>query len=68
MPKIKVTQNFRFAENGLHVTHYHEGEEVEVSDECAEVATAEKWAVIAKPKRAAKAPENVAEVSAPEVK
>lgn len=68
MPKIKVTKNFRFAERGLHVVHYTAGEEVEVSDECAEVATTENWAVIAKPKRATKSPETVAVETAPEVK
>lgn len=68
MPKIKVTQNFAFADRGLHVEHYRAGDEVDVSDECAEIATTEKWAVIAKPKRAAKSPETVAEDTAPEVK
>ena len=68
MPKIKVTQNFSFAERGLYVTEYQAGEEVEVSEECAAVAVAEKWATAEKPKRTAKAPETVAAVTAPEVK
>lgn len=69
MPKIKVTQNFRFAEHGLHVTEYLAGDVVDVSDECAEVALAEKWATADKPKRTTnKAPENVAVEQAPEVK
>ncbi len=69
MPKIKVTQNFRFAEQGLFVTEYQVGEEIEVSDECAAVAIAEKWATADKPKRStAKSPETVAAASAPEVK
>lgn len=69
MPKIKVIQNFRFAEQGLHVTEYQAGDIVDVSDDCAEVAIAEKWATADKPRRAtAKAPENTATEQAPEVK
>lgn len=69
MPKIKVTQSFSFAERGLYVTEYQVGEEVEVSEECAAVAIAEKWATADKPKRApAKAPETIAAEMAPEVK
>jgi hypothetical protein len=69
MPKITVIKDFKFAERGLFVTEYAAGETYEVSDECAEVALAEKWATGEKTRRAAaKAPEVAAEVTAPEVK
>ena len=69
MPKITVTQNFKFAEQGLYVTEYVAGETYEVSAECAEVAVAEKWATGEKARRAAaKAPEVAAVEAAPEVK
>lgn len=69
MPKITVTQNFKFAENGIHVTEFLAGETYDVSNDCAEVALAEKWATGEKTRRAAaKAPETAAAASAPEVK
>ena len=49
MKTIIVLKHFLFAENGIHVTEYLPGDQVfEVSDECAEVAIAEKWAKEAK--------------------
>lgn len=60
MPQIEVTKDFSFAHRGVDVVDYRAGDVVEVSDRCAEVALAEKWA---KQPRA-----NKAHASAPETK
>lgn len=44
MPKIKVKETFRFADDGFTIVTYEEGTEVEVSELCAKVALKEKWA------------------------
>lgn len=44
MPQIEVIKDFKFAHRGVEVVEYQVGEVVEVSDRCAEVALAEKWA------------------------
>ena len=45
MPKIIVDQPFKFAHHGYQVEEFEPGEEpVETTDECADVAVAEKWA------------------------
>lgn len=55
MPKIKVLSDFKFAERGVEVIEYTAGVEVvEVSEECAKVAFAEKWAEPADENAAAK--------------
>lgn len=46
MPSIIVKKDFKFAEGGFDVIEYFAGSEaVEVSDECAEIAITEKWAI-----------------------
>lgn len=44
MPSLKILKSFSFAERGIDVIDYAEGDTVEVSDDCAEVALAEGWA------------------------
>lgn len=66
--RIEVTKAFAFAHNGTEVVHYAAGESVDVSDECAEVAVAEGWAVPADGVKAAKPPANKARKPAPENK
>lgn len=44
MPILKIIKSFSFAERGIDVIDYAEGDTVEMSDECAEVALAEGWA------------------------
>lgn len=41
---IEVVKDFKFAHRGCDVVEYQAGESVEVSERCAEVAIAEKWA------------------------
>lgn len=57
MKTIEVTQDFAFAEQGIYVTEYTEGQVVPVSDECADLAIKEKWAKISKRVPAEKAAE-----------
>jgi hypothetical protein len=46
MPKIIVKQAFKFAHHGYQVEAFEPGDEpVETTDECAELAIAEGWAV-----------------------
>ncbi len=46
MKNVIITQDFKFAERGIEVIEYTASPDViEVSDECAEVALIEKWAV-----------------------
>ena len=45
MPTITVKETFKFAERGVDIFEYKQGEIVEVSDECAAVAKLEGWAV-----------------------
>lgn len=59
MPIIEVIKDFSFAHRGVEVVSYHAGDVVEVSDRCAEVALAEKWAK--QPKASKAAPETKAE-------
>jgi hypothetical protein len=47
MKVITVDTPFKFADGGIYVTAYAEGEHV-VSDRCAEVAVANKWAKMTK--------------------
>lgn len=49
MPNITITKSFKFAERGIDVFEYLEGETVDVSDECAEVAITEGWAALSAP-------------------
>jgi hypothetical protein len=49
MKTIKVTTPFKFAVNGTDVVQYDAGVH-DVSERCAEVAVAEKWAVVVKKK------------------
>jgi hypothetical protein len=70
MKHIIVLEPFKFAHHGYQVEEFAPSKEpVETTDECAELAIAEKWA---KPAREAKAhataPEHKAELSAPERK
>lgn len=44
MPTIKVKKTFKFAERGVDIFEYQEGESVDVSDECAQVAIEAGWA------------------------
>ena len=44
MPKIKVKETFRFADDGFTIVTYEEGQEYEVSALCAKVALKENWA------------------------
>lgn len=44
MPTLKIIKSFSFAERGVEVIDYTADETVDVSDDCAEVALAEKWA------------------------
>lgn len=44
MQTIDVLKDFKFAENGYDVHEYAAGQRADVSDECAAVALAEKWA------------------------
>ena len=45
MPKIIVDQPFKFAHHGYQVEEFAAGElPVETTDECAQLAVAEKWA------------------------
>ena len=45
MPRIEVTKPFAFAEKGIYVTEYEAGQIAEVSEECAECAIREGWAI-----------------------
>lgn len=45
MQTIEVKKDFKFAERGIEVLEYVKGRVVSVSDECAGIAIAEKWAV-----------------------
>lgn len=56
MPRIIVKKAFSFSDNGYQLVPYEPGDPVEVSDECAAVAVAERWAEL--PKAASAAPEN----------
>ena len=64
MPTIKVKKSFKFAEGGIDVIEYAEGDVKDVSDECAKIAVAEKWAEIVKAK---KEPEQTAATPEPVV-
>lgn len=44
MKTIKVVRTFTFADEGEDAVEYEEGTTREVSDECAQVATEERWA------------------------
>ena len=44
MPKIKVKETFRFADDGFTVVTYEADQEYEVSELCAKIALKEKWA------------------------
>lgn len=55
--QIEVVKDFKFAHRGCDVVEYKAGAAVEVSEDCAALAIAEKWAKPAgKAKKAA--PEN----------
>lgn len=62
---IEVVKDFKFAHRGCDVVEYTAGETVDVSERCAEIALAEKWAKQGKARRAA---ENKDAGSAPENK
>ncbi len=48
MPKIIVTQPFKFAHHGYQVEEFEPADEPrETSDECAEIAVREGWAKLA---------------------
>lgn len=68
MPKIIITQPFKFAHHGYQVEEFQPSTDVcETTDECAQVAVAEGWATFAdeitgdgtaEEKAAPEAPEN----------
>ena len=71
MKSIIVLKPFKFAHEGIRVEEFAPDEAdknkvIEVSDECAEVALAEKWAKPAKELKERKAPEQAANKQAPE--
>ena len=53
---IEVIADFKYAHRGCAVVEYKAGEVVETSEDCAELAIAEKWAKSGKALKAA--PEN----------
>ena len=61
---IEVVESFKYAYRGCDVVEYQKGEVVEVSEEVAELAKAEKWAKATKKE----APENKDSGNAPENK
>jgi hypothetical protein len=64
---IKINTSFRFAERGVDVREYHAGSEIDVSDECAQIAIEQGWAEAAngaQTKSRDHAPENKAIESA----
>lgn len=60
---IEVLEGFKYAYRGCEVVEYQKGDVVEVSEECADLAKAQKWAKASKA-----APENKDAVRAPENK
>lgn len=44
MKTITVVRTFKFADEGKDVVEYEQDTTHEVSDECAQVATEERWA------------------------
>ena len=61
---IEIIETFKFAYRGCEVVEYVKGDVVEVSEEVAELAKAEKWAKATKKE----APENKDAGNAPENK
>lgn len=61
---IEVVESFKYAYRGCDVVEYKKGAVVEVSEEVAELAKAEKWAKATKKE----APENKDAGNAPENK
>jgi hypothetical protein len=50
MPLIKVLQPFKFAHHGYQVEEFEAAEEPrETTQECADLAVAEGWAVLSEP-------------------
>lgn len=45
MPKIKIVQEFKFADDAQQVIVFAAGDTVTVSDECARIALDAGWAV-----------------------
>ena len=44
MKIIEVKQDFKFADKGIYVSEFAKGDIAGVSDECADLAVAERWA------------------------
>lgn len=63
---IEVVKAFKFAHRGCDIVEYPAGAVIEVTERCAEVALAEKWARPVKAKK--EAPENKDSGPAPENK
>ena len=67
MPQITVTQPFKFAHGGHQVEEFDVSEEPrETTDECAELAIAEGWAVAVQTPAPAPAPVPTPEPEVPE--
>lgn len=53
MPLYIITKPFKWAHGGVRVEEFESGPDpVELPDDCAEIALAEKWAKPAKPTKA----------------
>lgn len=62
MPFITVKKPFKFAHHGYQVEEFEPSTEpVETTDECAQLAVRERWAVLSRPGKASTAADPAAE-------